>query len=836
MFAKKYVMLLLSIVMSLMILLTLLAFASVSAFAQDPDDISPDIDGDGLLNDLEESGWYNNAGGPFSTDAYDADSDNDGLSDGEEQLYGTNPLDAWSPGLYVRYQDSFRTKQYFSTTDSAYLAAKQGGDRLLLTEAMVARQGTKFFLGGPISATLTITNNGLTDLTPYIEKDLYGGGWVFDLPGNGTVGSYTATVSTGSTSKSMPLHVIFELPTTIITSTLNGFTHTLSAADVEAFLYDDNPANLRDEVAVIWRTSDSNNKGWAQAFWTDQYKRYVFVDRVMPTIHGQTTPYDSVNLLANKADEDVRVDYNNYIQTDMYTTLDKYHDGTGWTQTGSPSENQAGALVSYLRSAGIPANPFIVDWTSTSSDYDTAVLVWVNDEWQAVRSYRGGESGNEAYKYYPFNRGITSMRSLFDWRGQYSDASGDVLVAINSSWDFEEWITDPVDPYSDIFVRGTVGDRWTPEPHLSNDAVDWWWYSDKPLEMGQQSPHVNTLNTYVWQGDGWVPNDWPDAYTLPDPYPGGDLSENWPIEPVPLNCSPGYIGICPYDGSNSGATKTTITPTQYYTFSHQILDSNGNGLYDYLVVDVTHNFTQAGNYRVEGWLQTIGGLPIVHHLSDFTALGTGPQTLSLLFDGRTINGAALNGPYTVVGLKILGDGSNYDVQETLTATNLSLNYSPIDFEPGSRVGIIFSDTLESGNTNWVWTTPWAFSNREWPALNNVWAADGSQAGILSTTATIDASDYTNLTLRFENTYAMSSNEIGNLEVSSDGLNWTKVATYTNASERWKTELLDLSNFDGTSPLIFRFNAQPDTSLLWYIDNFSLSGHQQTAIYLPLILK
>ena len=51
---------------------------------------SPDLDADGLSNALETGGWYSLAGGPFITDPNDADSDNDGLTDGEEKLFNTN--------------------------------------------------------------------------------------------------------------------------------------------------------------------------------------------------------------------------------------------------------------------------------------------------------------------------------------------------------------------------------------------------------------------------------------------------------------------------------------------------------------------------------------------------------------------------------------------------------------------------------------------------------------------------------------------------------------------------------------------------------------------------
>lgn len=200
----------------------------------------PDVDGDGLSNEMETSGWYSLAGGPFFTDPLDADSDDDGLSDGEEKLFDTHPLDETSPGIYVKYVDAYQTKEYFRTQDPSYLPMKQAGNQYLMTETMVVRRGTTLYIGGPAGAALSITGSGLTSLNP--TKDIYGGGWVVNLPNNGTVGTYVATVSLGGWQKQMTLYVIFEIPS------------ELTQPQIATFLYDDNAADLRDEVGVIWRT------------------------------------------------------------------------------------------------------------------------------------------------------------------------------------------------------------------------------------------------------------------------------------------------------------------------------------------------------------------------------------------------------------------------------------------------------------------------------------------------------------------------------------------------------------------------------------------------------
>jgi len=178
-----------SVIVIVNLLLSLVAPA-IPARAEDPFPL-PDEDADGLDNALETGGWYSLLGGPFVTDPNDADSDDDGLTDGEEKLFNTNPLDSHSPGLAVQYDSNFKTLQYFSITDTAYLSMIQGGDRYLMTEAIVLRRGTTFNIAGPATGTLTLTGTGMTALTP--AKDPARGGWTISLPANGTVGTYTAS-------------------------------------------------------------------------------------------------------------------------------------------------------------------------------------------------------------------------------------------------------------------------------------------------------------------------------------------------------------------------------------------------------------------------------------------------------------------------------------------------------------------------------------------------------------------------------------------------------------------------------------------------------------------
>ena len=374
--------------------------------AEDPFPL-PDMDADGLANDLETAGWYNLSGGPFATDPEDMDSDNDGLSDGEEKLFDTNPLDSHHPGIAVIYKDSFKTKQYFSTTDPKYIKMIQAGDQHLLREALVVRRGTTFNIAGPASGTLTLTGTGMTALTP--TKDPRGG-WAVSIPIIGTVGTYIATVTDGAWSKSMPIYVIFELPA------------TLPEDQIAAFLYDGDPDNKKDEVAVWWRMWESsyygdyqttvqpcpgtdpnapcslwqyhNSVGYAQAYWTEQFTKPVFVDNAMKAMQGKNTMTAAIDALASWIDYEFRT-RSGRMKNNWTSAMYRWFDGTGITMSmvaivkprqqpslrssDRPGSRRGRSPWIITRPVGM-ANPGKL---AHGYEYDHSVMMWMDNKWYA---------------------------------------------------------------------------------------------------------------------------------------------------------------------------------------------------------------------------------------------------------------------------------------------------------------------------------------------------------------------------------------------------------------------------------------------------------------------
>jgi peptidoglycan/xylan/chitin deacetylase (PgdA/CDA1 family) len=678
---------------------------------------STDLDGDGIANALETAGWFNLSGGPYITDPNVADSDHDGLTDGEEKLYNTNPLDPHSPGMAVKYDRSYMTFEYFNTTDPDYLPMVQGGDHYLMTQAMVIRRGTTFAIDGPITATLAISSAGLTPITPV--RDPAKGGWNVSIPLDGKTGTYTATVTDGSWTKSMPIYVLFELPT------------DLNQAQVAAFLYDDDPANKKDEVAVVWRNpewsyygkdqstpqpcpgTDPNapcsnwqyhyDYGYAQAFWTEQFKKKVFVDYAIKAIQGYSNETDAAYAVGASADLNFRVNYASY-KNSWSTAMYTYNDGTGVTMSGGGCESTAGVFATMLRSAGIVARPFALDYNKTAGhdeggevgngyEYDHSVMMWLDHGWKAERNYNSDEG-----KYYPWNSGTTGIAPLQSWAGYtgyYNDYYGDLVETANEGWDFQNGSNG----------GGMVNTVWVtwgpPSDEFKTVNQDFVWNSKYPLQI-TQSPYADILNCQLWQGDGWAPSEWRNppssnpagrgaalTYYLPTgfPMPANPL-ENWPYNPKPVACSAStstsacnafkasWAAQCsaiPGAQSLSTAlntllapapqTKRVFLPALLNTFSasspsaklgkvvsDQAFDRDGDGRYDELVVKVEVTSPDAGEYKFGGYLRA--GDQTFRTDTDPIQLAKGTQTIDIAFDGQQIGDSRENGPYQVQALWI----------------------------------------------------------------------------------------------------------------------------------------------------------------------------------------
>jgi len=110
------------------------------------------------------------------------------------------------------------------------------------------------------------------------------------------------------------------------------------------------------------------------------------------------------------------------------------------------------------------------------------------------------------------------------------------------------------------------------------------------------------------------------------------------------------------------------------SYSDYASDLNGDGLYDYLTVDVGVMVYDPGNYSVMGYLYDGNGKNVVWSLGS-GMLPIGSNILHMDFDGKTIERHKFNGTYHLKELKLIrGDSAveNYSVEdfvEDATVTN-----------------------------------------------------------------------------------------------------------------------------------------------------------------------
>jgi hypothetical protein len=127
------------------------------------------------------------------------------------------------------------------------------------------------------------------------------------------------------------------------------------------------------------------------------------------------------------------------------------------------------------------------------------------------------------------------------------------------------------------------------------------------------------------------------------------------------------------------------------------VDTNDNGLYDYLEIDVGINVTVAGNFQVDvnNLMQTFNGSGIPVDNSSQGFLDTGIQYLNVSFDGPTIFNSGLN--ITEVGLITLYGSENGSMSylDSEFSTPLPQVYNYTEFDYAFLTGRIFDQGVDT---------------------------------------------------------------------------------------------------------------------------------------------
>ncbi|MBN2391400.1 MAG: hypothetical protein JXR84_11785 [Anaerolineae bacterium] len=656
-----------------------------------------DLDGDGLLNGIETGGWTNGAG-HFTTDPNDADSDDDGLLDGEEKLFDADPNDDTNPGIYVVYGDNLKTKEYFGWS-------RHGSQYIALSSAIV-RRGAAFSVGGPKDATIQVdkSTSSLTTLTPVWDACL--GRWDFSIGLDNTVGEYTVTLTKGSWSESLKLYVIFELPT------------NLDNSDIKAFLYNDDLGDDKD-ITSIWFTT-SEDEYWKWIFWrrhkangfgldfkNDQYESYVFT-HVMEAINGTSSQETAAQRLAERLDEITRFDPSVPYST-MYDVLHSY-------EKRNQCSNLANALASLCRSAGIAARPVVVDWdghVTGSGRFDHATEAWLAGEWKTMRAYNVSQGGEDPPN--PIDGGIAPPTDARTWgTNHYPESYSDIIVVADSSWNF----SDLSDPDNDDWKKVYTWDNDSPneiqrQEWVQTRLVPYWGWSSEPTRTGEPS----SLTIIAAAGDAALGGTYSD-YKVDSNLDG--VAESLVVEAGVVITATGNYGLYAelfdsednrlttdthsylssgnhtmtlnFEGSDifrnrvdglyhigftlwdkddtvvldQGIYTTTaylytefLTPTVYFTdfYTDFGLDSGGGSSFDYLVLEAEVDVSSPGYYTIMGALADSADASYSQNASIvgsevYTYLVEGIQTVQLLFDGRAIFMNGVDGPYEVQELLV----------------------------------------------------------------------------------------------------------------------------------------------------------------------------------------
>ena len=110
------------------------------------------------------------------------------------------------------------------------------------------------------------------------------------------------------------------------------------------------------------------------------------------------------------------------------------------------------------------------------------------------------------------------------------------------------------------------------------------------------------------------------------------------------HCSPPASG--PNTHYNISVLEGYTPPVEFNdVYSDYGEDTDGDGLYDYLVVDVGVNVTEAGRYEVWGSLYENGTYNLIDYAYNTTDLSEGNQTVQLRFEGIKIRQNKYNGTY-----------------------------------------------------------------------------------------------------------------------------------------------------------------------------------------------
>jgi len=174
---------------------------------------------------------------------------------------------------------------------------------------------------------------------------------------------------------------------------------------------------------------------------------------------------------------------------------------------------------------------------------------------------------------------------------------------------------------------------------------------DEINAAGIDGPYQVTISAYYF-GDYNYYINWSDTGRMDPQMPPGQIQPGIPGYPS-NQVVPGFDYYYDFACHQTNAYKYTefeervqdIIFTGFY--SDLGIDNDGNGLYEQLHVDVGVAVYKPGMYQTMATLFTSDGTTPISYSYDMQQLNDGLQSVSLNFDGGSINASGLDGPYLV---------------------------------------------------------------------------------------------------------------------------------------------------------------------------------------------
>ncbi len=300
------------------------------------------------------------------------DLDGDGLTEQEEKEYGTDPL---IPDMYVRYNDSFYTKDYYCWKNGS-----------ISFKDIVIRRGTQFTVyGAPFSEiSIDATNSNMEDL--YVRRS-GPNSWSVWVGNQAPIGGYTISLSShfGGWYRNMTLYVIFD-----------PRDSTLNESEIRAYAYDEQGS--RDENGIYYSLSylvDERSTGQTIPP-IIEYKLYPFSEHIFKLSMAIADGLSSDKEISNRSMWAVsnimeyRGTYENNVSSllapvnisQMREAASEYNHGDLDIIAGY-CYDYANILTSLSRAIGIPARPVSgILQSMNSGDYHVWTEIWLEDNSQ----------------------------------------------------------------------------------------------------------------------------------------------------------------------------------------------------------------------------------------------------------------------------------------------------------------------------------------------------------------------------------------------------------------------------------------------------------------------